>query len=183
MLASQFSSHCDVISNQLWRHQNENRANDTRGRSVKIVNLIVIHGFVNNKCMHSRDELFMRSLECYFGVYFPRHCATPEINTKITHQFATRANTLYIYIYIYIWLGGPTTSWRVISTDVELSILAITYNNTSWLPAVSCYRQSSDQPVRRGSWVLNLQDRKWFSRVFLFIIWYRYIYRNQMQIK
>ena len=31
-----------------------------------------------------------------------------------------------IYIYIYIWLSGPTTCWRVLDTDVELSILAVT---------------------------------------------------------
>ena len=42
----------------------------------------------------------MRSLECYFGVYFPCCCATREINTKITlswvhKQFATRVHTLF----------------------------------------------------------------------------------------
>ena len=42
----------------------------------------------------------MRSLECYFGVYFPRCCATREINIKITllwahKQFATRVHTLF----------------------------------------------------------------------------------------
>ena len=33
--------------------------------------------------MYSRDELFLGSLECYFGIYFPRCFATREINTKI----------------------------------------------------------------------------------------------------
>ena len=32
----------------------------------------------------------------------------------------------FIIIYVYIWLGGPTTCWRVLNTDVELSILAVT---------------------------------------------------------
>ena len=46
----------------------------------------------------------MRSLECYFGVYFPRCCATREINTKTTlswahKQFATRVHTL-LSIYL-----------------------------------------------------------------------------------
>ena len=50
--------------------------------------------------MYSCDEPFMRSLECYFGVYFPSCCATREINTKITlswahKQFATRVHTLF----------------------------------------------------------------------------------------
>ena len=47
MIASQLSAHYDVISNRLWRHQqNENRACDTRGRCVKIVDFIVIYGFI-----------------------------------------------------------------------------------------------------------------------------------------
>ena len=46
----------------------------------------------------------MRSLQCYFGVYFPRCFATREINTKITlssahKQFATRVYTLF-FIYL-----------------------------------------------------------------------------------
>ena len=46
----------------------------------------------------------MRSPECYFGVYFPRCCATREINTKITlewahKQFATRVHTLFYMFY------------------------------------------------------------------------------------
>ena len=50
--------------------------------------------------MYSCDELFMHSLKCYFGVYFPRCYATREINTKITlswakKQFATRVDTLF----------------------------------------------------------------------------------------
>ena len=50
--------------------------------------------------MHSRDEPFLRSLECYFGIYFPRCFATREINTKITLSWAlkrlvTRVHTLY----------------------------------------------------------------------------------------
>ena len=36
--------------------------------------------------MYCRDELFLRSLECYFCVYFPRCFATREINTKITSR-------------------------------------------------------------------------------------------------
>ena len=53
--------------------------------------------------MYSRAELFMCSLECYFGVYFSHCCATQEINTKITlslayKQFATE----YIHYSIYV---------------------------------------------------------------------------------
>ena len=74
----------------------------------------VIYGFVmsckkwnnvctlvtNCLCTHSSVNLVFISLECYFGVYFPRCCATREINTKITlswahKQFATRVHTLF----------------------------------------------------------------------------------------
>ena len=50
--------------------------------------------------MYSRDEPFLRSLECYFGIYFPRCFATREISTKITlswalKRFITRVHTLF----------------------------------------------------------------------------------------
>ena len=40
--------------------------------------------------MYYRDELFLRSVECYFDVYFPRCFATREINTKITLSWALK---------------------------------------------------------------------------------------------
>ena len=63
----------------------------------------------------------MCSLEWYFGVYFPRCCATWEINTKITlswvhKQFAMLVHTLF-YIHIFI-----------------VYIPAITNNHTQSLP-------------------------------------------------
>ena len=83
-IASQLSGHCGVISNLLWRHQqNVNRASGTLRR------FIVIYGFFISykkwkKRMYCRGELFMRSLECHFGVYFPRCCATRNSGNK--HQ-------------------------------------------------------------------------------------------------
>ena len=58
----------------------------------------------------------MRSLECYFGVYFLRCCATREINTKITlswthKQFATRVHTLF---YIY-WMNDKNHTDKFIN--------------------------------------------------------------------
>ena len=51
-------------------------------------------------CMYSCGKLFMHSLECYVGAFFPRCCTTREINTKITlswayKQFVTRVHTLF----------------------------------------------------------------------------------------
>ena len=59
----------------------------------------------------------MRSLESYFGVYFPRCCALWEINAKLTlswaHKlFSIRAHTLfYIYspeVIYHTWSGSVT---------------------------------------------------------------------------
>ena len=61
VLSSQLCGHCDVISNRLWRHQ--------KIAILKSFMDLLCH--VRNKtCMNTRDELFMCSLECYFGVLF-----------------------------------------------------------------------------------------------------------------
>ena len=54
--------------------------------------------------MYSSDELFHRSREGYFGVYFPSCEATREIDTKITlqwaqKQFVTRVPTLFYFLH------------------------------------------------------------------------------------
>ena len=49
-IASQLSGHCDVISNRLWCHQqNENRVSETLGRFVRIVVFIAMYGFVMSR--------------------------------------------------------------------------------------------------------------------------------------
>ena len=46
MLLSQLSGHCDVIRNQLRRHQqNVDCVAETLGRYVKIIDFIIIYGF------------------------------------------------------------------------------------------------------------------------------------------
>ena len=56
VIASQLSHYCGVISNRLWRHQqNEDRASETRGRCVKIVVFSVIDSLAmscKNKIIH-----------------------------------------------------------------------------------------------------------------------------------
>ena len=61
--------------------------------------IIMILGFLHDRPWIS-PWIKSISNECYFGVYFPRCCATREINTKITlswahKQFATRVHTLF----------------------------------------------------------------------------------------
>ena len=47
VMVSQLYGHGDVVSNRLWRHQqNENGASETRGWWVQIVIFIVIFGFI-----------------------------------------------------------------------------------------------------------------------------------------
>ena len=47
VITSLLCCYCGVISNQLWRHQqNEDRASETRGRCVNIAAFIVIYGCV-----------------------------------------------------------------------------------------------------------------------------------------
>ena len=53
--------------------------------------------------MYLSDELFQRSREGYFGVYFPSCEATTDINTKVTlewpqKQFVTSVHTLSYFI-------------------------------------------------------------------------------------
>ena len=51
--------------------------------------------------MYSSEELFQRSREGYFGVYFPSCEATSEINTKITHEWETvRHESTYIILFL-----------------------------------------------------------------------------------
>ena len=45
--------------------------------------------------MYSRDELFLCSLECYFGFYINKH----QNNTLLTAQ-AVRHSSTYIILYV-----------------------------------------------------------------------------------
>ena len=72
-------------------------------------------------CMYSRDELFLRSLECYFWIYFPRCFATREINTKITlswplKQFVTRVHTLFSINTPYSLVSRDPIATHFVST-------------------------------------------------------------------
>ena len=119
VIASQLSGHCDITRRRLWCHQqNVNWTSEIRGRSVKISIFIVIYGFVMS-CkkwnMYSRDELFMHSLQCYFGVYLSHCFPTREINTKITpswlyKQFATRVHSLF-YITLNQSTNNHVSAW------------------------------------------------------------------------
>ena len=53
---------------------------------------------------YSSGELFLRSQEGYFGIYFPSYEAARKINTEITlewaqKQFVTRVHTLFYFLH------------------------------------------------------------------------------------
>ena len=81
--------------------------------------------------MYSRGQLFMRSLECYFGVYFPSCAATREINTKITlewayKQFATRVHTLFYFLHD-ITNPKTTLKTRIFTHHPRVSLARFTF--------------------------------------------------------
>ena len=134
MLSSQLSGHCDVITNQLWRHQqNLKWASETRGWYVKI---LVLAPFMDSLC-HVRNKIMyvllwrtVYALKCYFGVYFLSCCTTWEINTKITlswahKQFATRVHALFS---IYSVHGG--SRWSI--TPIPQGYFTV-YSGNTWL--------------------------------------------------
>ena len=68
--------------------------------------------------MQPRDELFMRSLECYIGVYFSRYFATREIYTKIPHPLCERIFTYQLLLFRDI---GYNESTKIIHVDTNIT--------------------------------------------------------------
>ena len=59
VIASQWSGHCDVISNWLWRHHhNENYANVTHGRCVQI---LILTTFMDLLCRETNKIMYVLS--------------------------------------------------------------------------------------------------------------------------
>ena len=84
-------------------------------------------------CMYSSGELFLRSREGYFGVYFPSCEATMETNTKGTlewaqKQFVTRVHTLFNFLHgmrIHKWRRKRRSSHIDTSSHIALIIFCI----------------------------------------------------------
>ena len=140
MIASQSPGQCDVHSNRLWSHQqNVKRDSETRDLCVKIIDFIVVYGCImsckkKNKIFILLGDLFMRSLNCYFGVYC---CAIWGINTKITfswahEQFATRVYTLFLILYKKELLSMQIMVWFIILADVYNECVNGLWNLFDW---------------------------------------------------
>ena len=99
--------------------------------------------------MYSCNKLFMRSLECYLGIYFPRCCATLEINTKITlssahKQFATRVHTLFYISWVRFWWYSPDSNFTL---SIQATVLHKEFEN---------YTFKITATFPRNQWVNNL---------------------------
>ena len=100
--------------------------------------------------MYSRGELFMRSREGYFGVYFPSCAATSEMNTKRTlewahKQFVATVHTLFYFLHNIMnpWM---TLKTRIFACHPRVSIARFTFCwwRHNWLAMMSQWQDKCD---------------------------------------
>ena len=128
MIASQLFAHCDVISNRLWHHQqNENWVSETQGRCVNIVLFIVIYGFVLSCKKKIMYVLSWRTASALTRVFF--WCLFPLLlrNSENKHQInpllsAETVRHLSTYIILYISI---IQAYHIV---IDKSFLYSTYN-------------------------------------------------------
>ena len=123
--------------------------------------------------MYSCDELFMRSLECYFGVYFPRCCATREINTKITLSWAHKQfATQYIHYSIFNRVSADgQISWLLLDIIKHFAIQFGTYHyiygrvselrwlNSCLILCLWCHLNKYDMPFHLSKRIMCVTNR------------------------
>ena len=108
MIGPQLSCYCDVISNRLWRHQqNEDRASETRGRCVKIV---VLSSFMDSLCRVRNKIMYVLSwrtvsapTRVLFWYLFPelvRNSGNKHQNNPLVSAETVRHSSAYIILYI-----------------------------------------------------------------------------------
>ena len=108
VIASQLSGHCDVISNRLWRHQqNENRASEKRGRCVKIV---ILSSFMDSFCRVRNKIIYVlswrtvsaltRVLFRYIVPSLRRNSGNKHQNNPLVSAETVRHSSTYIIVYI-----------------------------------------------------------------------------------
>ena len=111
VIASQLSGHCDVISNRLLRHQqNEKQASETWGRCVKIV---VLSSFmeplcrVRNKIMYVLSRWTVSALtRVLIWCLFPsllRNSGNKHQNNPLVSAETVRHSSTYIILYFQHW--------------------------------------------------------------------------------
>ena len=115
VIASQLSRYCDVFSDRLWRHQqNEDRASETRGRYLKIVVFIVIYKFAmscKNKILYVLSWRTVSAVtRVLFLCLFRESRKAREINRKITLSWALKQFVIRVHTLFSIYLAR--SSWR-----------------------------------------------------------------------
>ena len=113
VIASQLSRYCDVISNGLWSHQqNEDRASETWGRCVKIIALLLFMDtlcHVRNKIMYVLSSHSVSSLiRVLFLCLFPsllRNSGNKHKNNPLVSAETVRHSSTYIILY-FCWSNG-----------------------------------------------------------------------------
>ena len=136
MIASQLSGHCDVMSNRLWRHQqNENRASETRGRCVK---LVVIYSFMDSLCRVRIKIIYVlswrtvsaltRVLFCYLFPSLLRNSGNKRQNNPLVSAETIRHSSTYIILSL---------SFEIIFTKI-ISSACEWYCDSSLLPRIIC---------------------------------------------
>ena len=120
VIASQLSGHCDVISDWLWRHQqNENWASEARGRCVKIV---VLPSFIDSLCRVRNKILYVLSWRtvsaltwvlfwCLFSSLLHYSGNKHQNNTLVSAETVRYSST---YIILYLWDEYVVTRSRTI---------------------------------------------------------------------
>ena len=104
--------------------------------------------------MYSSDELFQRSQEGHFGIYFPSCEATRGINTKITlewaqKQFVTRVHTLCYFLH------DVTNPWITIKTTI------FTHRPRVWLARFSFCWWRHNRLLMTSQWPDNCVAITW----------------------
>ena len=109
----------------------------------------------------SRDKLFMRSWEGYFGANFPSCAATREINTKITlewahKQFVTRVHKL-CYLLHDITNPKITLKTRIFTSSPCLtrSLYTLLMTSQSIDDDVTMTRQLRREHVTSDIWLVR----------------------------
>ena len=127
MLASHLSGHCGVISNRLWRHQqNVNRAServDVTWHNEFInndknddVHHRFLSSFIDSLCRVSykiKYVLSWRTAHALTRVSFPSR--RERINSSPLEYKSMHYIYIYIYIYVYIRCRGLSPLWLATS--------------------------------------------------------------------
>ena len=104
VIASQLSRYCDIISNRLWRHQqNEDWASETQGRCVKIV---ILSSFIDVLC-HVRNiimyVLSWRTVSALTWVLFLCLSNKHKNNLLVSTETVCHSSTCTLFSMYNLW--------------------------------------------------------------------------------